>query len=219
MSVIAVTGLKGGTGKSTLTANLAYGLSALGHSVVVFDTDPQKSLWMWANLGKGFLSRTVRTLDMRHPERFKAAILESSASRVLIDTPPGFADPALAASLLADLVLLPCGPSPLDILAAKEALELTREAQKRRSGGKPIIRFVPSKTFPRTNLSRDLGASLESLGEKLLPAISHRVGIAEASIQGLTIGEYQPNSAAHTEFQNLAKTTERTIIRNEQGTS
>ncbi len=210
MSVIAVTGLKGGIGKSTLTANLGYEFSALGHEVSLFDADPQKSLWSWSSLGEGFLSGLVQTLDIGKPERFKQAILGASGSRVLIDTPPGFTDPALAASLLADLVLLPCGPSPLDILAAKEALELTMGARGKRAEGKPLIRFVPARVT-RTNLSRDLAASLKSLGEETLPAISQRIGITEASILGLTIGEYQPNSQGHTEFIELAKSIERII--------
>ena len=44
MAIIAITGRKGGIGKSTITANLAAELVALGRSVAVLDTDPQKSL-------------------------------------------------------------------------------------------------------------------------------------------------------------------------------
>jgi len=208
MAVIAVTGLKGGTGKSTLTANLAYEFSVMGHSVAIFDTDPQKSLWTWAHFGDGFLSRSIQTLDPRKTWRFKQAILEAPESRVLIDTPPGFVDPAPAASRVADLVLLPCGPSPLDLHAAKEALEmLNRECADR----KPLFRFVPSRVFPRTNLSRQLASSLEELGEKVLPAIGHRVGVAAASFKGLTIGESQPKSPARQEFKALAKSIEKLL--------
>jgi ATP-binding protein involved in chromosome partitioning len=39
VAIIAVTGRKGGIGKSTITANLAAELAALGQTVAVLDTD------------------------------------------------------------------------------------------------------------------------------------------------------------------------------------
>ena len=122
-TVIAVTGRKGGIGKSTITGNLAGELVALGFNVRVLDTDPQQSLLGWANLGDGLLKRITSAVETEHPEHFKQAVeaAKKQADIVLIDTPPAFADPALLASLLADIVLLPAGPSPLDIMAARDA--------------------------------------------------------------------------------------------------
>ena len=213
MAIVAVTGRKGGIGKSTITANLAAELLALGHKVIVLDTDPQQSLVAWAGLGDGVLSTCVEAVDTANPEKFKDRVLRAakSADRVLIDTPPGFADPALLASLLADVVLLPAGPSPLDIMAAREALELTKEARAQRHNRKPMIRFIPSKVLAQTNLGRDLKASLEGLGEKALPTICQRIAVAEAALSGLTISEYANGSTAHMEFTALAKALEEVI--------
>lgn len=213
MAIVAITGRKGGIGKSTITANLAAELMALGHRVVVLDTDPQQSLIAWAGLGEGVLSTCVKAVDTSDPQKFSDHVLRAakSADRVLIDTPPGFADPALLASLLADVVLLPAGPSPLDIMAAREALELTKEARAQRKNRKPLIRFVPSKVLAQTNLGRDLKASLEGLGEKALPTICQRIAVAEAALSGLTISEYAVGSSAHIEFTALAKALEEVI--------
>lgn len=213
MAIVAITGRKGGIGKSTITANLAAELTALGHRVIVLDTDPQQSLIAWAGLGEGVLSTCVEAVDTAKPEKFSEHVLRAArnADRVLIDTPPGFADPALLASLLADVVLLPAGPSPLDIMAAREALELTREARAQRKNRKPLIRFVPSKVLAQTNLGRDLKASLEGLGEEALPTICQRIAVAEAALSGLTISEYAAGSAAHIEFTALAKALEEVI--------
>jgi MinD-like ATPase involved in chromosome partitioning or flagellar assembly len=43
--------------------------------------------------------RIVEAVDTTHPERFRARVQASAktADHVLIDTPPGFADPALLA--------------------------------------------------------------------------------------------------------------------------
>lgn len=213
MAVIAITGRKGGIGKSTITANLAAELVALGRSVVVLDTDPQKSLMAWAELGDGLLRELVEAVDTAHPRQFVARVEAASrrAERVLIDTPPGFADPALLAALQADLVLLPCGPSPLDIMAARDALALAQEARTERGGSKPIIRFVPSKVLARTTLGRELAGSLEALGEKTLPEIGQRTVAAEAALSGLTVREFARGSAAQAEFEALAQAVEEVL--------
>jgi chromosome partitioning protein len=113
MSVIAI-GRKGGIGKSTVTANIAAELMARRLTVAVLDADPQRSLVAWAGLGDGVLRDLVQPVDAMHPRQLRAAVdaAASRAARVLIDTPPGFADPALLAALCADLDLLPAGPSP-----------------------------------------------------------------------------------------------------------
>lgn len=213
MAVIAVTGRKGGIGKSTLTGNLAVELYELGYTVKVLDTDPQQSLVNWASLGECLLSLMTEAVDTSHPERFKAAVekAKKEAQVIIIDTPPAFADPALLAALMADLVLLPCGPSPLDIMAAKDALELVREAKKQRGGKKPVIRFVPSKTISRAGLSNDLPSTLAELGEKVLPGIGNRTVVAEATIEGKTVAEYSHSCPARVEFQQLAKAVQELI--------
>jgi chromosome partitioning protein len=205
--VVAVTGRKGGIGKSTITGNLAGELTALGYSVRVLDTDPQQSLLGWANLGDGLLKRITTAVETDHPEKFKQAVeaAKKVADIVLIDTPPAFADPALLAALLSDVVLLPAGPSPLDIMAARDALELVREAQAQRGGAKPVIRFVPSKTIPRAGLSNDLPQTLAGLGEPVLPGLAQRTVVAEAALSGLTVLEYAKNSPARAEFETLTK--------------
>jgi chromosome partitioning protein len=205
MAVIAVTGRKGGIGKSTITANLAAELLALGHTVAILDADPQRSLVAWSELGEGVLRDLVRPVDAGHPRQFRSAVdaAASRADRVLVDTPPGFADPALLAALHADLVLLPSGPSPLDIMAAKDALNVAREAGKQRGNGKPLIRFVPSKVTV-TTLGRELAGSLAELGEPVLPPIGQRTVAAEATLSGLTVREHAMGSTSQEEFAALA---------------
>lgn len=207
MAIIAVTGRKGGIGKSTLTGNLAAELVELGYTVRVLDTDPQRSLVTWASLGEGLLAQISEAVDTAHPELFKAAVQRAAkaAQLVFIDTPPAFADPALLASLLADIVLLPAGPSALDILAARDSLDLVREAKKQRGGRKPLIRFVPSRLISRAGISHDLPDSLTALGEPVLPGVTQRTAVAEAAIEGLTVAEYARSSPAREEFRTLAQ--------------
>jgi chromosome partitioning protein len=215
MAIIAVSGRKGGIGKSTIAGNLAGEFDAMGRSVVALDADPQHSLAAWAEQGEGLLSRCVQKVRGGRAEelRTKAREADKQADFVLIDTPPGIPETAYQAAMVADLVLLPCGPSPLDLFAVKEALSLALKARAERRSKKPRIRLVPSKVLMHTNLGRTLSSSLEAMGKKVLPPISQRIVLAEAVSSGLTISEYAPSSTAREEFEQLAKEVEKIIRR------
>ena len=206
MAIIAVAGRKGGVGKSTITGNLAAELAAMGHSVAVLDADPQHSLVAWAAQGDGMLAKCVQKVEGKAATvgpRAEAA--EKGVDIVIIDTPPGMPEIAYQAALVADLMLLPCGPSPLDLFAMKEALSLALKARAERRSKKPRIRLVPSKVLMTTRLGQKLSSSLEDMGKKVLPSIGQRVVVAEAVEAGLTVVEYAPGSPAHDEFRDLAK--------------
>jgi len=215
MAIIAVAGRKGGVGKTTIVGNLAAEFGAMGRKVVALDADPQHSLAAWAAEGDGMLSRCVEKVKAADAEvlRAKARAAEKAADVVLIDTPPGMPETTYQAALVADLVLLPCGPSPMDLFSVKEALSLALKARAERRSKRPRIRFVPSKVLMNTNLGRGLSASLEEMGKKVLPAIGQRVVVAEAVMSGLAVCEYAPNSAARAEFQELAKAVQKIVMR------
>ena len=211
MAIVAVAGRKGGIGKSTIAGNLAGEFAAMGQTVAVLDADPQHSLVAWAEQGDGILARSVEKVSGTDALRTRARNAEKDADIVLIDTPPGTPETAYQAALAADLMLLPCGPSPLDLFALKETLSLSLKARAERRSKKPRIRFVPSKVLANTNLGRGLASSLKNMGKKVLPAIGQRVVVAEAVASGLTVAEYAPNSPAHEEFRELAKAVQKVL--------
>ena len=213
MAIISVIQQKGGVGKSTISANLAGELVRLGRRVAILDLDPQHSIANWAKLGHGLLSELVEAVDVTSPEMFQAKVtaVAQQTERVVLDSPPGLPDTGLLAALLADLVILPVTPSPLDIIAGQEAMAMMREAQVKRNNNKPLVRFAPSRVVVNTLLSRDLTAILERFGEPLLPDTHQRVAVAEAVLKGLTVGEYAPESKAHEEFRQLAMAVDRLV--------
>ena len=173
---------------------------------------PRAASWRGPGLATAYWPRFVRAVDANNPARFRAAAEQAAgeAERIIIDTPPGFTDPALLAGLLADLMLLPAGPSSLDIMAARDAIELGRQARKERGDGKPVLRLVPSKVN-NTRLGHELPSSLRELGEPVLPAIGQRAAVAEAALTGLTVREFARTSPAAEEFATLAKAIERAL--------
>jgi hypothetical protein len=98
----------------------------------------------------------------------------------------------------------------LDIMAARDALALARDARAQRGGDRPLIRFVPSKVT-RTTLGRDLADTLADLGEPVLPGIGQRTIAAESALSGLTVREAAMGSACQDEFAALAAAVEKVL--------
>jgi len=214
MAVVVIAGRKGGIGKSTIAGNLAAEFAVMGQTVAALDADPQHSLAAWAAQGDGLLSKCVEKVNRGTEDlRGKLRAAQKTVDIVLVDTPPGILEVAYQAMLLADLVLLPCGPSPLDIFPLKEALGMALKARAERRSKKPRIRFVPSRVLKNTNLGRELSSSLEEMGKKVLPGIGQRIVVAEAVTSGLTVREYAPGSTAHEEFEKLAKAVNKILRR------
>jgi hypothetical protein len=61
LRVLALASQKGGSGKTTLAVHLAVALAAPGRSVVVVDTDPQRSATAWGQ------SRQAAQPELRRP--------------------------------------------------------------------------------------------------------------------------------------------------------
>ena len=215
MAIIAVAGRKGGIGKSTIAGNLVAELAEIGWNVAAIDADPQHSLAAWAAQGDGLLSRTVEKVRDGDADALRARVRAAgkAADLIVIDTPPGMPETTFRAALLADLMLLPCGASPLDLFALKEALSLALKARAERRSKKPRIRFVPSRVPANTNLGRGLSEALEKMGKKVLPPIGQRIAVAEAVGSGLTMLEYAPHSAARAEFSELARAVDKILRR------
>jgi chromosome partitioning protein len=214
--VIGMVNRKGGCGKTTMAVNLAAALAERKRRVLVVDADPQQSATRWAKQsnnqeGAGFcLGRDVHPLlPQRNAAQFKAALDKlrerHTADTIIIDCPPELTDPALLTALLADLVLIPVTPSPLDIWAAEAATQTVKEAKAQRDGQKPLACLVPSKMQIGTVLAREIPDTLRRLGEPVAPGIAQRVAFIEAAVSGQTIDEYAPESLGHQEFRQLAR--------------
>jgi chromosome partitioning protein len=152
MSIIAVVGNKGGTGKTTLALNLGAGLAQRGETVVILDADPQQSAYQWRLTGtenNGLPDVVAAAMGL--PKTVQA--LREANAYVVIDCPPSIKAPQAEQALrLADHALVPVQPSPMDLWATTHIAKVIERLRPENPGLKALI--VMSQLEPRTTLSR-----------------------------------------------------------------
>ena len=82
---------------------------------------------------------------------------------VIIDGAPRVNDLGRSAILASDLVLIPVQPSPYDVWAAADTVQLIREAQQMKESLKAA--FVVNRRIARTAIGRDAAAALAQFEE------------------------------------------------------
>ncbi len=204
--LIAALKRKGGSCSSTMCANLATTWSKAGRSVRLMDCDPQRSLIAWAHMseGEGMLSDLVAEVATEQGTEFAAMLAEARDryDRVIVDCAPGFDPLAIQAASVADIVVIPCRPSTLDVMAAADALEVAKLGTRGREGAR--VYFSPQANLPQTRMGRELPGHLADLGKEcgatVLPSVSARIITAESPSSGLTCCEVEPDGPAAKEY-------------------
>jgi chromosome partitioning protein len=192
MRTIVISSQKGGGGKTTLTALLSVEAERAGDGPAwLIDTDRQGTLSQWHE-----------RREAEKPERAAVSFAELAANLLTIATAHGgafcFIDTAPTISgqtekiiALADLVLIPVQPSPLDAWAIGDTVNIARSA------GKPFL-FVMTKANAQANITAQTIAALSHHGPVARSFIASRVAYAAAMATGRTAPEVAPSGpAAH----------------------
>ena len=209
VSIIAIVNLKGGVGKSTIAVNLACELAGR-QTVMVVDADSQATAADWAGRGDLPVGVEFLPLDADTPVGvWIERVLTLEADHVVIDCPPHMGPATLAATGIADIILVPVTPSGADLVATNSALALVHDAQAARKDGGPLCLLVPSKVDRRTAVGRELAAALERFEEPVGPEIGQRTALVDAFAVGAWIGQYAPRSEARRQFHDLATAVKR----------
>lgn len=201
--VIAILNQKGGVGKTTIAVHLAAALARQKLRVLLLDADPQGSALDWSAARKDSLGFPVAGLPKASIHKELPA-LAANYDYVVIDGPPRVYDVARSAIMASDLVIVPVQPSPYDVWAAKEIIDLLEEASVFKPSLKKV--FVINRKIANTAIGRDV---VEALRDYPLPvlknALCQRVPFAESAAQGLTVFELDPEMLASREMAELAK--------------
>ena len=87
----------------------------------------------------------------------------------IIDGPPGITRTTADAVRVADIVLIPAKPSPLDVWAAADIVAAIQSRQDTYNG-RPKAAFVITMSQPRTRLGRQINDALNEMGMPVLQA-------------------------------------------------
>lgn len=199
--IVSLLNQKGGVGKTTLAVHMATALSLRGRRVLLVDADPQGSALDWAASRQGDSLVPVIGLPTRtlHKE-IRAHV--SHYEDIVIDGPPRVNELARAAIIAADIVLIPVQPSPYDVWAAKEIIELLSEASVFKEKQKSA--FVINRKIVNTAIGRDVVEALAGYQIPVLAtAVCQRVAFAESAVQGSTVLELDPKSVASQEINGV----------------
>jgi chromosome partitioning protein len=196
MKTVAILSQKGGSGKTTLAIHLAVAALEHGLSAMVADLDPQASATMWHKARTHPLPHVQPT----HPVALSGLIQEAARQDLdlfLIDTAPQSDNPAVAAAEAADLVLITCRPSVMDLRAVQNTIRLARLA-----GVSPQV--VLTQVDPFGTLQEEAVHTLDGLGVTVLPELmGRRVAYHHGLIDGRTALEYEPVGKAANEVRSL----------------
>jgi chromosome partitioning protein len=192
--------MKGGSGKSTLASCLAVYWHLKGRRPTLIDADPQRSLVRLAARERA-LGGVAIIEDAAETASNTARRLAASGP-VIIDT-PGFHCPTTVECLaVADFVLVPVKPSPLDVDSMLDTLNiLTGRAVGRRS----LFRCLLTQTTRDSIVARHIRAELLSAGLPVLRTeMANRVAYPEASLWGATPSLISWKGPAAREIADIA---------------
>ena len=201
MIVIAVLNQKGGSGKTTIATHLARALQLDGASVVLIDSDPQGSARDWAAVRED-QPLPVVGIDRPTIERDLKAL--GSKDFVVIDGAPQAADLAVSAIKSAHIVLIPVQPSPYDIWATADLVELVK-SRIEITDGKLQAAFVVSRAIKGTKIGGEIDEALNGYGMPVLETrITQRVSYPSTAAAGTTVLDTEPDGDAARECRALA---------------
>ena len=201
--IIAILNQKGGAGKTTLSTNLARALQLDGDKVLLVDSDPQGSARDWNAAANGELLPVV---GLDRPTLAKdIQAIQDNQDFLIIDGAPQIAELAVAAIKCADVILIPVQPSPYDVWACEDLVEIIKTRQEV-TNGKPKAAFIISRVIKTTQLSKEIGEALEGYGLPVFKNFtSQRVIYPKSAATGLTVLDAETGGDAAAEIKAIAK--------------
>ena len=200
MRVIAVLNQKGGAGKTTIATHLARALQIDGADVLLVDSDPQGSARDWAAVRE---DQPVPVVGLDRPtiERDLKSIAQKDY--VIIDGAPQAHDLAVSALKAAHFILIPVQPSPYDIWATSDLVDLVKQRMELTEGQLKAA-FLISRAIRNTKLGQEVTEALTGYDLPILAVrIMQRVIYPTTAAAGTTVLDTEPHGEAAKEIRAL----------------
>lgn len=208
MTVISVLNQKGGVGKTTISTHLARAFQISGKTVILVDSDVQGSARDWSAAHQS-QPLSVVAIDRPTIERDLKSLARTDW--VVIDGAPQAREMAVSALKASDFVLIPCQPSPYDIWAASDLVDLVRQRIEI-TDGRLRAAFVISRAIANTKLGADVTDALAGYGLPILTTRIHqRVSYPTSAATGQTAFDLAPENDAAREFMSLKNEIEQLL--------
>lgn len=221
MKIISFLNSKGGVGKTTLAINVSRYLyiymsrfiqrefldgkpSGELPKILLIDADPQGSVRDWQEAGEQTDIQIIAA-DRRQTLLSATAFIDKgNYDFIVIDTPGKTSDLMATAISISDVCLIPVQPSPYDLWASNDIVELIQTRQMI-TNGKPEAFYVLNRCIPNTKIGKEVSeylktCPLETLGE----TVCQRVVYAESARYGCTVFD-SSNEQAKIEISKLGE--------------
>ncbi len=205
--ILAVVNQKGGSGKTTLSMQLAGALARRHHKVLVVDADPQGTATRWAASAEDetpFPASVVGLSAASAKVHREVKKLVDDYDYIIIDCPPAADSPVpQSALLIAELALVPLIPSPLDMWAAvgiRQVIENVSDLNEDLQA-----RLIINQCQPHTTLAQQTLEILPEFGIKLAKSyVRHRQVYRQSAVFGQTVHDFGSKAqAAIEEIESL----------------
>lgn len=201
MAVISVLNPKGGSGKTTLTTNLAQALHLRGNKVLIVDSDPQGSARDWHAASE---ANPLPLVSLDRANNIKTlSSMTGSYDHIVLDGAAKLEDIIAAAIKASDFILIPVQPSPYDIWAASDLVDFIK-ARQEVTEGSPKAAFVITRHIEGTRLGDDVRKALDEYDLPVFrTAITQRQVYPQTASEGRTVLDGD-NAKARDEIGALA---------------
>lgn len=191
MKTILVSNAKGGTGKSTISTNLAAYYALAGYNTAILDYDEQCSSAYWAER-RPFSSPQIQAIKAnRQSVRVTShwhLSPKAGTDRLIIDTPAGY-DLKKNGDVFrrADAIIIPVTPSSIDIHSTSHFISSLMSKSVLRASGK--IAVVANRVKENDVNYEKLQSFLNSLNVPFLSAIKDSNSYLQAAEESSSVFE------------------------------
>jgi chromosome partitioning protein len=195
MTIFTMANTKGGVGKSTMTIQVATGLSLndVDNRVWVVDGDKKQTSALLAltnRMNSGSPGIAATELSEGATLRAQVKLQAGAYDHVVIDVGARDSSALRAALAVTDVLMVPFAPRSFDLWAYENMIELVKEAQGLRD-----VRVMPflNMADPQGGDNDSAVAQVEEYGFPVSKVrIGNRKAIERASAAGLNVSEYKP---------------------------